>query len=106
MPVSLMVAAAALSAAFAQPAQPAGYEAELLVANADGSWTITAPIHEEPVSLARLTGGLLEDDDSFDSPAWVSERDRMREQEEDDQVERAFEEAIDAVKRANLLPQD
>ena len=46
-----------------------------------------------------ITDGLLEDDEPLEAQAWTSERDRMREEEGDDQVERAFEQAVDAVTR-------
>ncbi|SRR5688572_29172244 len=100
LPLSLL-AAAVLSTAAAAQTTPAGADQDLIVANADGSWTITADIHEAPVSLALLTDGLLEDEDMSETHAWPldTERERMREREQDDQVERAFEEAIDAVTR-------
>ena len=99
LPLSLL-AAAVLSTAAAQPG-PSGSDQDLIVAHADGSWTITAAIHEEPVSLAIVTNGLLDDEASDEASVWplASERDRMREDEEDERFERAFEEALDAVNR-------
>jgi hypothetical protein len=73
-------------------------ESPLVVARADGGWTITRAIHADPAEfpfvvderlLAGVEDGQLADD--------ASEREALRQLELDVQLERAFEEAIDAV---------
>ena len=90
-PLILAFALVAVPAA-AQPEQPADRDAErLLVAHADGSWTITRDIAEEPETLARETEALVLDEDD---PA-TRDADRMRRSEEERDLEEAFEEAVE-----------
>ena len=81
----------------------------LLVARADGSWTITRAIHPAPVSLAATTGGLVllggeELPTSFDEEA-EDAREALREAELEAAERRAYEEAIDQARQAELTPQ-
>ncbi|MGZ8283337.1 MAG: hypothetical protein ACXWUN_10365 [Allosphingosinicella sp.] len=81
--------------------------APLLVARADGSWTITRTIREAPVSLAYATDGLvlLEDEAATVEAAEDGARDAMREFEEERTVRRAYEEAVDQARQDALTPQ-
>jgi hypothetical protein len=91
------ILAAALAAAAAAPAPPPetppGEAAPLLVAHADGSWTITREIREEPPMLEIASDFLLVDWTGAD------DRDAMRAGEEERQADEAFEEAIEAARR-------
>ena len=96
--ISFLMAAAGASgptAAQAQPEDPAGAETPLLVAHADGGWTVTREIRERPASLALATRGLLlqERDPATDEEA--NERAQMRVLETEEAARRVLEEAID-----------
>lgn len=80
----------------AHPQQPADREADrVLVANADGSWTIASDVAEDPRSLSRETEELVIDEGD---PA-IRDARRMRRSEEERAVEEAFEEAVEWSRR-------
>ena len=96
----LMSFIVAVPAASAGTPQPAGVDQDrAIVARAEGGWTITREIREEPASLALATDGLLlaDDDASADAP---SEGERRRREELDERLDRAFEEAADLARAA------
>jgi len=69
----------------------------VLRANADGSWTITRAIDEEPAPLAVATRGLV-----IDEEEWAEAQDAERgaaEAKDEAAVQRLFEEAVDSARR-------
>jgi hypothetical protein len=113
--------ALALAAPFAGAADAAGpadseaqdraqIEAPLLVARADGSWTITRAIHPAPVSLAAITDGLVLLGGEELPPQlmdWEPDetREALRRAELEADERRAYEEAVDQARQAELTPQ-
>ena len=84
--------------AAAQPQQTADRDADrILLANADGSWTITRDIAEEPHRLSIETEELVLDEDE---PAARDAR-RMRRSEQERALEEAFEEAVEWSRRTD-----
>ena len=82
--------------AAAQPKQPADRDREpVLIAHADGSWTISRDIAAEPATLARETEGLVLDEDD---PA-TGDAHRMRRSEAERDFEEAFEDAVEWSRR-------
>ena len=80
-------------------------EAPLLVAQADGSWTITRAIHEAPAALEAAADALLDADvEDLRFAGEAEAREDLRLIELEDQLERAFEEAVDKA-RADELPE-
>ena len=94
--LAFVFAAGPLAAAAPEAAQAPETE-PTLVAHADGSWTITRPIDEEPPPLALATDGLLADEP--DSRAVRDPREAMHEEETDREAEEAFEDSIEAMRR-------
>jgi hypothetical protein len=92
---SVMLSLASLALATA-PQQPAS-EQPFLVAQADGTWSITEEIHEQGPALAVATDGLLIDEEEW-AEAEQAEREH-REMLDDEDFERAFEEAVDAERQ-------
>lgn len=114
---ALAIALAAPFAAAAAPAPGDGatrdqarIEAPLLVARSDGSWTITRAIHPAPVSLAAATGGLLLLAGEEPAPQLIDRdpdqaREALRRAELEADERRAYEEAVDQARQAELTPQ-
>ena len=92
---SLFALGLAAAAAPAAPAQPKAQAEPLLVANADGSWTITRTIEEPAPALSFATDELLTDEPDLAADP----RESLREDELEMQVEDAFEDAVDAARR-------
>ena len=93
MAAFLLLAAALAAPAATEPAKAPQPEASpALVANADGSWTITRELGEAPPRL-EVDDSLLLDDTIEDA------RDAMRAAEEERRADEAFEDAIDAARR-------
>ena len=114
-PALLAAALAVPAAALAQPEPSAADDraqagAPLLVARGDGSWTITRAIHAAPVSLAATTDGLVLLGGEQLPPSlldWQPDdaREAMREAELEAAERRAWEEALDQARQAELTPQ-
>ncbi|WP_114951448.1 hypothetical protein [Sphingosinicella terrae] len=95
-PLVLLVPLLALPCAAAAAPQDSGAaaaETPSIVARADGGWTITREIREEPLSLALATDGLLILDSASDPS--VDEGQRRVDEEQEEMIDRAFEEAVD-----------
>ena len=93
--LAVATSASGATAAQAQSEDPAGAESPLLVARADGGWTVTREIRERPSSLALATRGLLLQEPD---PATDEERDaraQLRVLETEEAARRVLEEAID-----------
>ena len=91
LPLVLLLAASA-TPALAEAGQGAPPAQPVLVAEADGSWTITQPIHEDPWAVELATDGLVSDDEA------VEDRESIRAAELDEKVEDAFEDAVDGAR--------
>ena len=96
--------ALALIATTAAPTQgdPAPVSATpLLVANADGSWTITREIAEAATPLPADLAGLLSEEPDFGPH--TDDADRRADEAADREADEAFEEAVEAARR-NVQP--
>jgi len=96
MPAASFILALA-SLAVAGPEHQPSSSRPVLVAQADGGWSITEKIPENGPTLAVATEGLLVDEEEWAEAQWA-ERER-RELDEDEAYRRAFEEAVDAARR-------
>ena len=95
MLASLIALGVAAAAAPATAPQPKAQAEPLLVANADGSWTITRTIEEPAPTLSFATDELL-----VDEPEFVADpRESLRDDELEMQAEDAFEDVVDAARR-------
>jgi hypothetical protein len=104
--LAAFAAAAVLSAeAIVEAHADAAMQADtpLLVAHADGSWTITRAIHEGPAGLEAAADVLQTADvEDLRFAGDLEAREEMRALELEDQFERAFEEAVDKAREFEL----
>jgi len=99
MPIAIALAALLAASAAAPAARPE----PLASRNPDGSWTLLRTVAAEPAPLAALTGGLAEDEDEDAPPSAAGARGPGRTpaaEAVDEDLRRAFEEALDQARGA------